>query len=170
MRGDDTEIYDKGPPVMTAQHEARPNLLSSLARAVVSLTLLVVLLLAFGAALAGWFLRNQLEGELRAEIDRTSAQAQLVVAYRDELDALTARMATERVTMPAPTVESLYERTLEARQGRGPDGAWRAGYDWQAEIDLLQRDNTDIRWANAQIRARAARARNPNRPNRNVQP
>lgn len=139
---------------------AREGIFPAIARAVVSLTLLAVLLLAFGAALAGWFLRGQLRTQLAEEIARTPPQAQLVVEYRNELDALIRQMETERSQAAPPVMAEVYARMVEKRGG----GEWRAGYDLQFEIDLLVRDNNDLRWANEQMRARAADRLNPRLP------
>lgn len=161
--------YEKGAPVMFPSQPTRASLLASLARAVVSLTLLAVLLVAFGAALAGWFLRGQLQTALREEIERTPPQAQLVVEYRDQLEAAVDHMSTERAVDAPPDVSGLYVDMM-ARRGDAGENAWREGYDWQATIDLLQRDNTDLRWVNARMRERAVQARNPQLPRRNQQP
>jgi hypothetical protein len=40
----------------------------------------------------------------------------------------------------------------------------------QDEIDLLQRDNADLRWANNQLRQQAALTSNPPAPSRNRAP
>jgi hypothetical protein len=160
----------EGPPIVLTHAPSRPALWTSVARAVVSFTLLAVLLLAFGVAIAGWFLQNSIRAELQREIDATPIQAEIVVAYRDALSDLTQRMARERVVAAPPDQDELYERILDRRQGRGAL-LGRAGVSsLQDEIDLLQRDNADLRWANNQLRQQAALTSNPPAPSRNRAP
>jgi hypothetical protein len=161
-----THEPEAGPVMMTQ----RPSegMLPAIARAIVSLTLLAVLLLAFGAALAGWFLQNQLRTQLAEEIARTPPQAQLIVEYRDALDAVTRQMETERSKAQLPPMSEVYAEMMERRGGAA--GEFREGFDLQSEIDLLQRDNNDLRWANEQMRVRASSARDPRLPRLNQQP
>lgn len=155
-------------PMVITQQRSSEGMLPAIARAIVSLTLLAVLLLAFGAALAGWFLRSQLREQLAEEIERTPPQAQLVVEYRDALEVLTRQMESERSQAQLPVMADIYARMMEQRGGAVAE--YRDGYDLQTEIDLLLRDNTDLRWANEQMRTRAASARDPRLPRVNTQP
>lgn len=166
IHADDPET----PPIIVTHEAQRPSIWPSIARAVVSFTLLAVLLLAFGVAIAGWFLQNGIRAELAREIDRTPIQAQMVVAYRDALAELTQRMSSERAVLPPPNQNEIYDRVLERRQGRGATLNGAGATSLQEQIDLLQRDNADLRWANDQMRRQAALSRNPPVPSRNRAP
>lgn len=155
-------------PFVVAPPSQREGMLPSIARAIVSLTLLAVLLLAFGAALAGWFLRGQWQQQLTEEIARTPPQAQLVVEYRDEIEALARQMETERSQVAPPEMAEIYARMMEKRGAAG--GEWRESFNIQSEIDLLVRDNNDLRRVNDQLRQRAANALNPRLPRENAPP
>jgi hypothetical protein len=141
-----------------------------IARAVVSFTLLAVLLLAFGVAIAGWFLGNGIRDDVAHEIDRTPIQAQMVIAYRDALDDLTERMKTERTPVAPPSDDEVYDQVVEARQGRGAVVGGASMASLQGQIDLMQRDNADLRWAETQLRQQASARRNPSLPRRNMAP
>jgi hypothetical protein len=79
-------------------------------------------------------------------------------------------MARERVVAAPPDQDELYERIHDRRQGRGAL-LGRAGVSsLQDEIDLLQRDNADLRWAHNQRRQQAALTSNPPAPSRNRAP
>lgn len=162
------DYAEQGAPVVLTQQSTRAGVLASIARAIVSLTLLGVLLLAFGAALGSWFLNQSLQSQLRDEIRRTSFQQQLMVAYRDELISRHQRMAIERNVATPPTLEDLYPSVVLAR--RGADDALPQNYDWQAPIDTLREDNNDLRWANASISQGIANRRNPSLPRENRGP
>jgi hypothetical protein len=132
--------------------------------------LLAVLLLAFGVAIAGWFIGTRVKDDLIAEIDRTPVQAQMVVAYRDALMERTQQMANDRVVLPPPDRGALYDEVIRERRGRGGFLSSSSGDDLQAQIDLLQRDNNDLRWVNEQLRYQYALSRNPPQPRRNAMP
>jgi hypothetical protein len=162
---DETEAH---APYMVTPPTQREGMLPAIARAIVSLTLLAVLLLAFGAALAGWFWRGQWREQLAEEIARTPPQAQLVVEYRDEIEAISRQMETERSQAPPPNIAEIYARMMEKRGAASVE--WRESFNVQSEIDLLVRDNNDLRWVNEQMRARAENARNPRLPRDNAPP
>lgn len=166
----DADTSDPGSPIVITHESARTSIWVSIARAVVSFTLLAVLLLAFGVAIAGWFLQTSIRDDLANEIDHTPIQAQMVAVYRDALTEATERMSTERTVLPPPSQTEIYDRVLESRRGRGAmlNGANAASL--QDQIDLLQRDNADLRWANDQLRRRASLDRNPPRPRVNQAP
>ncbi|MEQ1617714.1 MAG: hypothetical protein ABL883_05155 [Terricaulis sp.] len=160
--------HEPEAPVVVNPQRPSEGMLPAIARAIVSLTLLAVLLLAFGAALAGWFLQNQLRTQFAEEVQRTPPQAQLIIEYRDALDAATRQMENERSQAQLPAMSEVYAEMMTRRGGAA--GEFREGFDLQSEIDLLQRDNADLRWANEQMRARAASARDPRLPALNQQP
>ena len=87
---------EPGQPIVITHEQARISIWVVIARAVVSFTLLAVLLLAFGVAISGWFMGNSIRDDAAHEIERTPIQAQMVIAYRDALITLTDRMETER--------------------------------------------------------------------------
>lgn len=165
----DADFSERAQPIVITHEPPRSSVWASIARAVVSFTLLAVLLLAFGVAIAGWFLQSRIKDDLVREIDRTPIQAQMVLAYRDALADLTRRMADERIVLAPPEPAGLYDQVLEERQWRGavPGGV---NANLQEQIDLLQRDNADLRWANVQLRQSAAINRNPPLPRRNEAP
>ncbi|MGE0533294.1 MAG: hypothetical protein AB7G40_18110 [Hyphomonadaceae bacterium] len=166
----DAETSDPTGPIVITHEAARPSIWVSIARAVVSFTLLAVLLLAFGVAIAGWFLQNSIRADLERELDRTPIQAQMVVAYRDALAELTERMSSERAVVSPPDQSEIYERVLDDRQGRGATLNGAGAANLQEQIDLVQRDNADLRWANDQLRRQTALSRNPPVPSRNQAP
>ncbi len=172
MRPDMDDYADRGQPYIIAQQPAPTgsSVLASITRAVVSFTLLAVLLLAFGVAIAGWFIGTRIKDDLASEIDRTPVQAQMVIAYRDELSKLTQQMSEDRVVLPAPDLNDLYDQVMHDRGGRGGIIGDANTDNLQAQIDLLQRDNADLRWANSQVQQQAAVRRNPPRPLRNEAP
>jgi hypothetical protein len=157
-------------PVYVTHAPGRGAMWSSITRAVVSFTLLAVLLLAFGVAIAGWFIGTRVRDDLAAEIDRTPVQAQIVVAYRDALTQRTQQMADDRVVVTPPDRNDLYDEVMRERRGRGGILSGAGGDDLQAQVDLLQRDNADLRWVNAQLRQAVATNRNPPAPRRNEAP
>lgn len=170
MHPDVDDYAEQGRPIVI-QGPARnsSSVWASITRAIVSFTLLAVLLLAFGVAIAGWFMGTRVKDDLRAEIDRTPVQAQIVIAYRDELMRRTQQMADDRVVLGPPDPNDLYDQVMRDRGGRG--GILTSTSDnLQAQIDLLQRDNADLRWANAQMRQQVATTRNPPVPRRNQAP
>jgi len=164
------DYSEHGPPVYVTHAPARGAVWTSITRAVVSFTLLAVLLLAFGVAIAGWFIGTRVRDDLTAEIDRTPVQAQIVVAYRDALTQRTQQMADDRVVLAPPDRSALYDEVIRERRGRGGILSSTGSDDLQAQIDLLQRDNADLRWAVGQMRAQAAYSRNPPVPRRNEMP
>jgi hypothetical protein len=170
MSPDMDDYAERERQVVYAQAPARSgSIWASITRAVVSFTLLAVLLLAFGVAIAGWFMGTRVKDDLRTEIDRTPVQAQIVIAYRDELTSRTQQMADDRVVAAPPDPNDLYDQVMRDRGGRG--GILTSSSDnLQAQIDLLQRDNADLRWANAQMRQQVATTRNPPVPRRNQAP
>src|SRR5262249_56909428 len=128
---------------------------------VVGLVLLAVLLVAFGVGIAGWFVGTRVKDDLTAEIDRTPVQAQIVVAYRDALLDRTQQMAEDRVVLGPPERDGLYDEVIRERRGRGGILSGSGGDDLQAQIDLLQRDNPDLRGANQQTRTQRGLRRHP---------
>jgi hypothetical protein len=164
------DTSDPSGPIVITHDTARPSIWVSIARAVVSFTLLAVLLLAFGVAIAGWFLQTSIRDDLANEIDRTPIQAEMVAAYRDALTDVTQRMSTERAVLPPPSQTEIYDRVVESRGGRGATLAGADAASLQDQIDLLQRDNADLRWANDQLRRRATLDANPPRPRFNQAP
>jgi hypothetical protein len=166
----DADTSEPGSPIVITHESAQTSIWVSIARAVVSFTLLAVLLLAFGVAIAGWFLQNSIRSELAREIDRTPVQAQMVAAYRDALVELTERMSSERTVVLPPGQTEIYDRVLDSRNGRGATLNGATSANLQEQIDLLQRDNADLRWANDQIRRQASVSSNPPLPRRNQAP
>ena len=166
----DVDYSEHGPPVYVTPAPSRGSALATIMRAVVSFTLLAVLLLAFGVAIAGWFVGTRVRDDLVTEIDRTPVQAQIVVAYRDALTQRTQQMADDRVVLAPPDRSALYDEVIRERRGRGGILSSTGSDDLQAQIDLLQRDNADLRWAVGQMRAQAAYSRNPPVPRRNEMP
>ena len=165
------EDYPAGAQPYVMQHApAQSSIWPAITRAVVSFTLLAVMLLAFGVAIAGWFMGTRIRDDLANEIDRTPVQAQIVIAYRDALDHLTEQMTQDRVVLPPPDQSDLYDRVMAERSGRGGLPSDNASDNLQAQIDLLQRDNADLRWANLQLRQQAVLRRNPPRPRLNQAP
>lgn len=153
---------DPHSPYVVAHQPAREGMLPAIARAIVSLTLLAVLLLAFGAALAGWFLRSQLQGQLVDEIGKTRPQYQLVVEYRSELEAMETALRAEGTQPAPPDMQALYARMMETRGARTIE--WRESYDIQGEIDILLRDASELRMVNQRLRARAVDNNDPSQP------
>lgn len=153
---------DPHSPYVVAHQPSREGMLPAIARAIVSLTLLAVLLLAFGAALAGWFLRSQLQGQLADEIGKTRPQYQLVVEYRDQLEAMETALRAEGTQPVPPDMQALYARMMETRGARNAE--WRESYDIQGEIDILLRDALELRMVNQRLRARAVDTRDPSQP------
>jgi hypothetical protein len=166
----DMDYSEPNQPVYVTQAPARGSVLASITRAIVSFTLLAVLLLAFGVAIAGWFVGTRVKDDLVAEIDRTPVQAQIVVAYRDALTQSTQQMADDRVVLAPPDRSQLYDEVMRERHGRGGILSSSGGDDLQAQVDLLQRDNADLRWLSTQMRLQAANHRNPPVPRRNEAP
>lgn len=166
----DADSSDPASPIVITHESTPTSIWIVIARAVVSFTLLAVLLLAFGVAIAGWFLQNSIKDDLAREIDRTPIQAQMVVAYRDALAALTERMASERTVFVPPSQDEMYDRVLDDRKGRGATLNGAGAANLQEQVDLLQRDNADLRWANDQLRRQASISRNPPLPRRNQAP
>lgn len=166
----DPDYSEQGPPVYVTPAPARASVWAAITRAVVSFTLLAVLLLAFGVAIAGWFVGTRVKDDLIAEIDRTPVQAHMVVAYRDALTRRTQQMADDRVVITPPDRSELYDEVMRERRGRGGILSSSGSDDLQAQIDLLQRDNADLRWVNEQLRQQAALRRNPPAPRRNEMP
>lgn len=168
----EVDAYPEGAqPYVIQQAPGRTSIWPAITRAVVSFTLLAVLLLAFGVAIAGWFIGTRIKDDLRTEIDRTPVQAHIVIAYRDALVRLTDQMSEDRVVLPPPDQSDLYDKVMVERGGRGGLPPSETGADnLQAQIDLLQRDNADLRWANLQLRQQSALSNNPPRPRRNQAP
>ena len=166
----DVDYSEHGPPVYVTPAPQRGSMWGSITRAVVSFTLLAVLLLAFGVAIAAWFVGTRVKDDLVTEIDRTPVQAQIVVAYRDALTERAQQMADDRVVVAPPDRSALYDEVIRERRGRGGILSSTGSDDLQAQIDLLQRDNADLRWATSQLRAQAALSRNPPMPRRNEPP
>jgi hypothetical protein len=168
MHPDGDDYADQRPPIVIAQGQSRGSVWASITRAVVSFTLLAVLLLAFGVAISAWFVGTRVNDDLVSEIDRTPVQAQIVIAYRDALLALTDEMSSSRVVLTPPDESQLYDQVIHDRHGRGglPSGA----DSLQSQIDLLQRDNADLRWVNQRLLEQAALSRNPPLPRRNDAP
>lgn len=166
----DVDYSEQGPPVYVTPAPQRGSVWASITRAIVSFTLLAVLLLAFGVAIAAWFVDTRVKDDLVAEIDHTPVQAQIVVAYRDALTDRTQQMAGDRVVLAPPDRSALYDEVIRERRGRGGILSSTGSDDLQAQIDLLQRDNADLRWATSQLRAQAALSRNPPMPRRNEMP
>jgi len=161
--GQERFVYAQAP-------SQRGSIWPAITRAVVSFTLLAVLLLAFGVAIAGWFMGSRIKDDLRAETDRTPVQAHIVIAYRDALVHLTDQMSTDRVVVAPPDQSQLYDHVMRERGGEGGIPSGTDADNLQAQIDLLQRDNADLRWANSQLRGAAAAVNNPPRPRRNEMP
>jgi hypothetical protein len=170
MRPDVEDYPERGQPIVIQGPAPSGSIWAPITRAVVSFTLLAVLLLAFGVAIAGWFIGTRIKDDLTAEIDRTPVQAQMVIAYRDALMERTERMADDRVVLPPPDPNELYGQVMDDRGGRGGLLSDSSADNLQAQIDLLQRDNADLRWANQQLRQQAATLRNPPVPERNQMP
>lgn len=166
----DADPSETAAPIVITHESARTSIWVSVARAVVSFTLLAVLLLAFGVAIAGWFLQNSIKGDLAREIDRTPIQAQMVIAYRDALTNGAEQMSAERTVLLPPGQDEMYDRVLEDRKGRGATLNGAGAVNLQEQVDLLQRDNADLRWANAELRRQASISRNPPVPRRNQAP
>lgn len=166
----DDDFVERGQPIVIQSPAAVSSVMGSITRAVVSFTLLAVLLLAFGVAIAGWFIGTRIKDDLAAEIDRTPVQAQMVIAYRDELARLAEQMADDRVVLAPPDPNDLYDQVMHDRRGRGGLITDPEADNLQAQIDLLQRDNADLRWANQQLRQQVTARRNPPVPLRNEMP
>lgn len=166
----DMEYPEHREPIVISQGPAPASVWTSITRAVVSFTLLAVLLLAFGVAISGWFVGTRVRDDLAAEIDRSSVQAQMVIAYRDALERLTQQMADDRVVLAPPDQNELYDQVMLERGGRGGILSGSGSDNLQAQIDLLQRDNADLRWLNTQMHQQAAISRNPPLPRRNEAP
>jgi hypothetical protein len=166
----DVDYPERGQPIVITHEQARISIWVVIARAVVSFTLLAVLLLAFGVAISGWFLGNSIRDDVAHEIERTPIQAQMVIAYRDALINLTERMKTERSVLAPPSDTEIYEQVLEDRQGRGATLGGASLSSLQGQIDLMQRDNADLRWAETQLRQQTAARRNPSLPRSNQAP
>jgi hypothetical protein len=154
--------YEPSGPVVVTPPTPRTAILPAIARAIVSLTLLGVLLLAFGAAIGGYFLRRDLREDLAQEIAATDARTQLVVEYRNAFDATLREMRTERAVLPPPNLQELYAPMMERRREEATP--WRSTLDLQSQIDAQAALNADIRWANERMRESARRAANPDQP------
>ena len=94
----------------------------------------------------------------------------MVVAYRDALTRRTQQMADDRAVIAPPERSELYDEVMRERRGLGGILNSSGSDDLQAQIDLLQRDNADLRWVNEQMRQQAALRRNPPAPRRNEMP
>lgn len=164
---------EKGAPYVFAQQSQREGLVEALLRAFISITLLAVLLLSFGAAIGGWFLLENQKRALLEAVHETPPSAELIVAYRNELERISNEMSASQTVLSVPDKAGLYSTIMAERdklgacRGDADIGgpvrcpSWDAGYDWQAIIDSYRQDNESLRWLNEQLRYRGPVRRNP---------
>lgn len=139
----------KAAPMLVMQQERQGRDLGGVVmRSFMSLALLMVMLLAFGAAIAAWNKKTELDALLKREEKSISAEAAAVVLYRDQLANITESIKVENKPYAAPEPPT-----------------------WQRQIDVLVRENNDLRWAMQQLRQAKAeqevakkRRRNPAEP------
>jgi len=134
----------KSQPMLVMQQNQGRDVGGAVMRSFMSLALLTVMLLAFGAAIAAWNKKSQLDTLLEQELRRTSADAAAVVTYRDELAAVREEIGVDLTPRPAPETPA-----------------------WQQRIDLLVMHNNDLRWANEQLRLGEQQAKQAQSARRN---
>lgn len=126
----------KAAPMVLMQQGQGRDVGGAALRSFMSLALLVVMLLAFGAAIFAWNKKTQLDTLLEREQKSISKEAADVVRYRDDLATVRGDIEVDLKPRPAPEAPV-----------------------WQKQIDLLVRENNDLRWSIEQLRLAEAEAK-----------